>query len=596
MRKIKIISLLITLLFTGNILFAQTIDEGKRFLYYERYTSAKDAFNKLVNANPNNVDAAYWLGQVYLNQEGVDINAAKALYQKTLNASPNSPLLLVGMGEVALLENNPADARNRFETAISLSKGKDYNVLNAIARANVNAKAGDAAYAIEKIKSIPENKRTAEIWTTLGDAYRKMTDGSNAQISYQSALAVDPNYARANFMIGRIYQTQGTSQEPYYMKYYNEAMARDPKFAPVYAWLSEYYYRRDINKAREYLDKYIGVADPDSKNCYYQASFLYASSKFQESINKANECIAAGGQNPYLKLYGLKAFAYDKLSDVVNSRIDSYNKSGDTITAKKALDTVKQNYQNAKTFFQTYFQKQKPENLESGDYETYARVLMKFPGNEALASSYIEKAVAIDTLESDKVTLITNVANSYVAAKNYNEAAKWYSRLLTTKKNVTKTDIYNVGYNYYRGGNYKTADSVFTLYQQKYPDDMLGYYYSGRAEAIIDSTGALGLAKPTYEKLIQLASASTDTVRSKPQLITAYNYMIAYYYKKNDYANALTYVEKILALDPANAQALENRKALLSATKVKTKGDETKIKTPTSKEKITPEKTKVKGK
>lgn len=568
MRKIKIISVLITLLFTGNILFAQTIDEGKRFLYYERYTSAKDAFNKLVNANPNNVDAAYWLGQVYLNQEGADINAAKSLYQKTLNASPNSPLMLVGMGEVALLENNAADARNRFETAITLSKGKDYNVLNAIARANVDAKAGDAAYAIEKIKSIPENKRTAEIWTTLGDAYRKMTDGSNAQISYQSALAVDPNYSRANFMIGRLYQTQGTSQEQYYMKYYNDAMARDPKFAPVYAWLSEYYYRRDINKAREYLDKYIGVADPDSKNCYYQASFLYASSKFQESINKANECIAAGGQNPYLKLYGLKAFAYDKLGDSAN----------------------------AKTFFQTYFQKQKPENLESGDYETYARVLMKFPGNEALASSYIEKAVAIDTLESDKVTLITNVANSYVAAKNYNEAAKWYSRLLTTKKNVTKTDIYNVGYNYYRGGNYKTADSVFTLYQQKYPDDMLGYYYSGRAEAIIDSTGALGLAKPTYEKLIQLASASTDTVRSKPQLITAYNYMIAYYYKKNDYANALTYVEKILALDPANAQALENRKALLSATKVKTKGDETKIKTPTSKEKITPEKAKVKGK
>ena len=34
-------------------------------------------------------------------------------------------------------------------------------------------------------------------------------------------------------MIGRIYQTQGYSQEQYYMKYYNEAIAKDPKFAPV---------------------------------------------------------------------------------------------------------------------------------------------------------------------------------------------------------------------------------------------------------------------------------------------------------------------------------------------------------------------------
>ena len=570
MRKIKIISLLLSLLISGNILLAQSVDDGKRFLYYERYNSAKDVFNKLINANPNNVDAVYWLGQAYLGAD--DLASAKALYQKSISANPNAPLLLVAMGHIALLENNVADARNRFETAISLTKGKDANVLNAIGRASINAKEGDAVYAIEKLKLIPENKRTAEIWTTLGDAYRKMTDGANAQLSYQSALAIDPNYARASFMIGRLYQTQGVSQEPYYMRYYNEAMAKDPKYAPVYAWLSEYYYRRDINKAREYLDKYIAVADPDSKNCYYQASFLYASSKFQESINKSNECIAAGGQNPYLKLYGLKAFAYDKLGDSAN----------------------------AKSFFETYFQKQKPENLESGDYETYGRVLLKFPGNETLASSYMEKAIGLDTLESDKVALITNVANTYLAAKNYNEAANWYRRLLTVKKNTTKTDLYNAGYNYYRAANYKTADSVFVIYQQRFPDDMLGYYLGAISNAFIDSTGALGLAKPEYDKVIQLGLVSTDTVRSKPQLITAYNYMIAYYYKKNDFATALSYVDKILALDPTNAQALENKvalqRAINSPTKVKVKDDKEKIKTDTSKVKVTPTKAKVKGK
>ena len=227
MRKIKIISFLVTLLFTGNILLAQTVDDGKRFLYYERYNSAKDVFNKLVNANPNNVDAAYWLGQVYLGEE--DSVSAKNLYQKTLNANPNAPLMLVAMGQIALMEHQNSDARNRFETAISLTKGKDNNVINAIGRANVDARFGEAVYAIEKLKTIPENKRTAEMWSTLGDAYRKMIDGANAQISYQGALTADPNYARASFMIGRIYQTQGFSQEQYYMKYYNEAISKDPK-------------------------------------------------------------------------------------------------------------------------------------------------------------------------------------------------------------------------------------------------------------------------------------------------------------------------------------------------------------------------------
>lgn len=576
MRKIKIISLLITLLFTGNILFAQTVDEGKRFLYYERYNSAKDVLSKLVNANPNNVEAAYWLGQTYLGQD--DSITAKALYQKTLNANPNSPLMLVAMGQIALMDHQKSDARNRFETAISLTKGKDYNVLNAIGRANVDAKEGDAVYAIEKLKMIPENKRSAEMWATLGDAYRKMTDGANAQLSYQSALAVDPNYARASFMIGRIYQTQGFSQEQYYMKYYEEAMTKDPKFAPVYGWLQEYYYRRDINKAREYLDKYIAVSDPDSKNCYFQASFLYASRQYQQAITKANECIAAAGQTPYLKLYGLKAFAYDKLGDSAN----------------------------AKTFFETYFQKQKPENLESGDYLNYGKVLLKFPGNEAAAAANIEKAIALDTLEANKVDYITSVANSYLAAKNYNEAANWYRRLLTVKKNITKTDLYNAGWNYYKAGpgNYKSyfsADTVFKLYQQKYPEDILGWQLDAYALANIDSTGALGLAKPAYEKVIELATASTDSVRAKTALLPAYNYMLATAVKNKDYATASTWNDKILFIDPANPQAMANKGPLAEAakgpkTKVKVDDNKTKIKTDTTKEKVTPSKVKVKGK
>jgi tetratricopeptide (TPR) repeat protein len=540
MRKIKIISFLLSFLISANILFAQSIDEGKRFLYYERYNSAKDVFNKLVNANPNNVDAVYWLGQTYLGEE--DSISAKALYQKTLNANPNSPLMLVAMGHIALLENQNNDARNRFETAISLTKGKDYNVINAIARANVDTKAGDAVYAIGKIKTIPENKRTAEIWTTLGDAYRKLIDGANAQLTYQSALAADPNYARASFMIGRLYQTQGFTQELYYMKYYNEAITKDPKFAPVYVWLSQYYYKRDINKAREYLDKYIAVADADTKNCYYQASYLYASGQYQQTITKANECISAGGKNPYPSLFGLKAFAYDKLGDSAN----------------------------AKTFFEMYFQKQNPEKLESGDYAKYGLVLLKFPGNEVTAAGYIQKAIALDTLEENKIEYITSVANSYLASKNYNEAAKWYTKLFSIKKNVTKTDIYNAGYNYYRSGNYKATDSIFGLYQQKYPEDILGVYMRARASEGIDTAGVLGLAKPYYEKVIQLGEASTDTARVKSQLIVAYNYMIAYYYNvKKDKATAITYNDKILAIDPTNAQAIANKAALTAPVKVK---------------------------
>ena len=46
----------------ANVTFAQSIEEGKIFMYYERYKSARDVFQKMLAANPNNEEAAYWLG------------------------------------------------------------------------------------------------------------------------------------------------------------------------------------------------------------------------------------------------------------------------------------------------------------------------------------------------------------------------------------------------------------------------------------------------------------------------------------------------------------------------------------------------------
>lgn len=533
MRKFKKMFLVLPAFLFAGFAFAQSKEEGKRFLYYERYNSAINTFSKSAATDP---EAAYLLGQAYLGKE--DVANAKSTYQKALAANSSAPLLMVGMGQIDLLENRANEARNKFETAISLTKAKDAAVLNAIARANVDAKAGDAAYAVDKAKQATAiDKKNAGYQVTLGDAYRKMTDGGNAQIAYQAALAIDPNYARANYMIGRIYQTQGTSQENVYLKYYTDAITQDPLFAPVYFWLYDYYYRRDINKSRQYLDKYIPVADQDDKNCYYQASILYASSQFQQALTKADECITAGGTNPYPNLFGLKAYAYEKLGDSLN----------------------------AKKWFETYFVKQDTAKLGGGDYSTYGRVLLKFPGNEALASNYIQKAVERDTLEKNKVQYYTDLANAYMAQKNFTGAGRAYAGVLNVKKNYGKLDLYNAGYNLYKGEAYAGADSVFALYTQKYPEDIFGHYMRAKSLWGIDTTMTQGLANPHFLKVIEIAEASTDTAKVIEQLIPSYRYMVAYNYNvKKDRNEALKYVDKVLLYKPNDPDATNNRKALMA--------------------------------
>ena len=539
MKKIKTGILFVAAMFFANLIFAQSIDEGKSFMYYERYKSAKDVFQKLLTANPSNEEAAYWLGQAYIapdDRTEKDLADAKALYQSKLAANPNSPLLIVGMGHIELIEGKKQDARNRFETAISLSQGKSIPVLNAIGFANGNpdSKNGDAAYAIEKLKQATAVKKfnDPDVYANLGDAYRKFADGSNAIQAYAMALTLNPKYARAVYRTGKVYQTQGALQEPIYMKYFDDAIAMDPKYAPAYYNLFNYYYETNVPKASEYLDKWLANSDDDPKACFYKASLKYAQGLFNDAITKADECITAGGSTPYPNLFGLKAYSYNRLKDSTN----------------------------AKAMFEEYFRRQAPEKIGGGDYSTYATVLLKFIGNEAKAGELIEKAVLLDSIVSNKVSFLKSIALVYDNQKNYMEAAKWYSRILDVKKEYTKTDLYNAGYGYFRANAFDSSIRIFNKYTDKFPDDIFGYYMIGKANAGIDSTGVLSLAVPSYMKAVQIGEAAPDKEKVKNQLIGAYKYFIEYYYNvKKRQDSALIYVDKAIALDSTDTQLITNR-------------------------------------
>jgi len=534
MTKMKTLVLVaITILFAGAS-FAQSIDEGKRFLYYERYKSAKDVFEKLSSANPADETAAYYLGQAMIGLE--DLAGAKALYQQKLSANPNSPLILAGIGNVELLEGKTADARNRFETAISLSAGKRIDVLNAVGAPNSDPeiKNGDANYAIDKLKLATTLKgfKDPEVLANLGDAYRKINDGGNAIQSYDAALKFNPNYARAIYRKGRLYQSQGVAQEALYNGLYDEAIAKDASYAPVYNTQFNYYYETDVPKSAQYLEKWLSNSDDDPKACYYRASIKYAQGLFADAIAKATECIGREGTIVYPNLYGVKALAYNRLGDSLN----------------------------AKASYEEYFKKQLPAKVGAGDYSSYAMILLKFPGNEAQAASFVEKAVALDSIEANRVSYLKVLGSAYRTQKNFGESAKWFNQVLSIKKNYSNVDLYNAGYDYFRAGQFDSSVAVFNLYTAKYPDDIFGYYMIAKANGGIDTTLTTGLAMNSYLKAIEIGEKATDPSKVKDQLIGAYTFMMQYSYNiKRDQSAAITYADKALALDPTDEQSIKNK-------------------------------------
>jgi len=556
MKKIKFGLLVLTALVLSNAMKAQTIEEGKKFMYYERYQSAKGAFQKMIAANPANTEAIYWLGMATIAQEeysAASLAEVKELYRKALETNANNPLLIAGMGNIELREGKTQDARNRFETALSLSQNKDIEVLNAVGMANsdFDNKNGDPNYAIEKLKLATKIKKFKEpsVYVHMGDAYRMLMDGGNAQISYQSALDLDPKYARASYRIGKIYQTQGQGQEDIYMKYFNEAIAKDPDFAPVYKALSDLYYLTDVTKSANYLDQYLAKTDDDPKNCYYKASMKYAQGLFQEAITMADQCVSASPK-PYSKLFGIKGYAHSRL--------------GDSLKAKAA--------------FEKYFIAADSNQIGMGDYATYASVLLKFPDNDSLAGVYVSRAVALDTLEANKATYLKNIATYYEGQKKYKEAGDWFKKVLAVKKAPTKTDYYYAGYNYFRAALYQPSIEIFTKYGEEFPDDPFGHYMMGKAYWGIDTTMEQGLANPSFQKTIEVAQPKKDTY--KAQIIGSYKYFIAYYANiKKDKQLALNYCDSVLAIDPTDTEALNNKEIINSmkmdapATPKQTKSD-----------------------
>ncbi len=310
---------------------AQTIQDGVSDLYAERYKSAKATFEKLVAANPNNIDATYWLGQVHIAMN--DVAGARDIYSKALMASANAPLIIVGMGQVELIENKLSESRQRFEAAITMTRGKkgdDPVILNAIGRAIVNTytdkeKKGDINYALEKLEAASlRDPNSADIYLNLGNAYRKAKPGEGggkAFENYKKANSANPNFAPPYLRLAQLFNTQRNWD--LYEQYLNDAVTKDPKFAPAYYEL--YYYKLgklDFAGAKDMASKLIASSDPDPQAEHFTAQTLWAEKKYDDAIAISKGIITKAGDQTKPRTYILLADAY--LSKVIRWQLNLY--------------------------------------------------------------------------------------------------------------------------------------------------------------------------------------------------------------------------------------------------------------------------------
>ncbi|KIC96384.1 tetratricopeptide repeat protein [Flavihumibacter solisilvae] len=522
MRKLIFHSLACAGCLTAFTASAQTIDEARQLLYYDRLESAEKVLVKVIKEHEDEKEAYYWLTKVY--QEKDSINKAKSLLHKDAgNILDAHPLNRVALGNILLAENKKPEAIAQFEEALKASRKKDEGVIKAIARAQVENDHGDATYALTLLNEIREKQLDAEALTLKGDSYRKLMQGSEAAKAYMQALIRDDHYAEAAYKLGKIYVTQQNPEM--FLQYFNKAITTDPKYAAAYYELYYHYYFRDVNKAKEYLDLYIANTDPSVEQQYMQTDLMFASGKYTEAINGANTILQAEKMKAKPRLFKLLAYSYDGLSD--------------SLKAKENL--------------RLYFEKEADSNLVAKDFDLQAKLRHK-TDEDSLAAISWERAIAVDTVVEYKVAYMQQLAQLYKTNKDKSREAHWLGKIFETKKETNNLDIYNWGLAHYAAAEFQSADSVFGLYTSKYPEQIYGYYWKARSEAQLDTTMEKGRAIADYKKVAEIGE--NDREKNKSLLTQAYGYLGAYEANvSKNYPAALDWFRKILELQPANADA-----------------------------------------
>jgi tetratricopeptide (TPR) repeat protein len=225
-----------------------------------------------------------------------------------------------------------------------------------------------------------------------------------------------------------------------------------------------------------------------------------------------------------------------------------------------------------------------PQKVIYDDYKYLGRAYSKVgtPEADSLSIVNLEKAAPLDTTEN----LYREIAQKYYETKRYDKAANYYSQTIQKDKKPLNNDyLFKALANYqyaFRVGRDSTAapmdtaqirqakqlyflraDSSFAQMAQgseaigqPYP---LAYYYRGQStyyaypSAVSLSTGA---AVPYYEKFIELANAEPDSTKKQAyqkNLITSYKFLASYNLAKKDEAKAKEYFNKVLELDPNDA-------------------------------------------
>lgn len=462
--------------------------------------------------------------------------AGALLLGSTLAAQTTVPEWQAGVDNVKSLV--ATDTKQAMTAAQDLVKGKNkknVDLILAVSKVFLDAgKLDEAEDMVERARKA--DNKDPRVSICAGDIALAREDVGRACALYEQAIYYDNKCVEAYLKYANAYRGASPSLAIAKLKELKEIMPdcvdADKALAGIY------YGNRQFGAAAEAYATFIDTPAATETDILNYAFALFLNHDFEKSLEVALKGIAQNSRHA----------AFNRLAMYNNTDLKRYAE------AEQAADAFFNETDNAEFSYL--------------DYRYYGALQSALKNYDKAIEAY-SMALEKDSTQND---LYREISDAYESESKYTEAIAAYQKYVDHLDPEQKTleNTFQFGRLYYyecasqdtiavtpemRAMAYQKADSIFGVVAEMAPELHIGNFWRARVNSVMDPETTEGLAKPYYEKVVEMLEAKDPAQRSKSAMVESYSYLGYYYLLQSEYETSKEYWNKILAIDPENAVA-----------------------------------------
>ena len=412
-----------------------------------------------------------------------------------------------------------------------------------------------------------ENKKNAENLVAFGREFMAAKDTANAKTYANYALQASKNKCAAAFIllgdIEAISDNGGGAAAQYEQAIYVDPKNPDAyyKYANVYRKISPSGAVAKLNELRQQR--------PDIAVDALAGRIYYMSNEFDKALAAYDKADKNKMEERDLSDYAMSAFfkqKYDKALEVAKFGLSKNPRHAAFNRLAFFNSTELKKYEDALMYADALFNKSDSAKFSYYDYTYYGNALIGAKQPQKAIEMY-EKALKQEDMDNKakRAGVVKQLSDAYRDMEDFPNAIKHYKDYLASMEKPTANDLAALASLHMQHGAtlkdneqaeaFKMADETYADLAQKY-ENAIEYatFMRARVNGQMDPDQSKGLAKPYYEKLVELIGPKTELdATEKARLKESYHYLISYYFiQKEDKATAKDYAAKMLVIDPEN--------------------------------------------